>query len=120
MTIVRDPQQQLDTLRKYRRRRERETSIHDLVAQARQTAKRDEKRLGSLVRLWEECIPPALAARTALNGLRRGVLHVRVDSAATGFELDRVLRSGAEAQLRAAYRGTLLRVRTKIGLHSKG
>jgi len=36
---------------------------------------------------WNETVGPAIAARTELRGLRRGVLHVTVDSASLRQEL---------------------------------
>jgi hypothetical protein len=68
-----------------------------------------------LIELWEGLIPPELAARTALTSLRRGVLHVVVDSSSAGFELDRRLRGGLAHELRRQFRGTLVRVKTRVG-----
>jgi hypothetical protein len=44
-------------------------------------------------------VPETLRGRTALVGVSRGVLTVKVEDAGTKFELDRFLRSGGEAAL---------------------
>ncbi len=56
-----------------------------------------------------------LAGRTSLVGLRGGILEVRVDSSSVRFELDRLLRGGALEELRRRHRGSLLRIKIRIG-----
>ncbi len=77
--------------------------------------RRTEQRLGELIELWQEVIPAELADRTTLVALKGGVLHVDVESASTRYELDRLLRSGGLRRLQTSFRGTLLRIRLRIG-----
>jgi len=106
---------QIEKLRKLRARPARDLSIAGVIADAASTAARTHKKLGELIELWERLVPADIAAHTSLTGLRGGVLHLIVDSSSTSFELDRLLRCGLTDQLRRQYRGTLVRVKTRIG-----
>lgn len=64
---------------------------------------------------WTKVIPASILARTALEGISRGVLTVRVPDAATRFELDRFLRSGGQKLLTSECRTTLSKVRITLG-----
>jgi hypothetical protein len=102
-------------LQSWRGRKTFEPSIARAVLSVADQAQRTQRRLGELADLWQELVPGEVAAQSALAGLRSGVLHVLADSAAAAFELDRLLRSGLEAELRTRYRGTLSRVRVRVG-----
>jgi hypothetical protein len=110
-----DPARQLQQLRQLRCWPERDVSIARVIASTADHAKRTQKKLGELIELWEELVPPEVASHTSITGLRAGVLHVIVDSSAAGFELDRLLRTGLLDTLRTRFRGTLLRVKTRVG-----
>lgn len=102
-------------LREHRGRRERDPSIGKLVAGTAQHAERTQRKLGQLIGLWDELVPAELASHTSLSGLRHGVLHVIVDSSSAAYELDRLLRGGLTHQLQSRFRGSLVRVKTRIG-----
>lgn len=70
-----------------------------LFAQAGRDAARDHRRLGNAGDAWAATCPEQLLGRTRIVGLSRGSLTVAVPDAATRFELDRALRSGAERAL---------------------
>jgi hypothetical protein len=110
-----DPRRRIEQLQKFRGRRERDISIENIVRQTAQGATRTHQKLGQLIDLWGQVIPDDIASRTRITALRGGVVHVEADSASDRFELDRLLREGAEAELRRRYRGTLVGVRVKIG-----
>src|SRR5687767_4935424 len=105
---------QIAHLRKLRSRPGPNLSISKLIASVAADASRSHKRMGELIRLWEELVPDWLAAQTSLTSFRAGVLHVSVESSSAMFELDRLLRSGLFDQLREQFRGTLVRVKTRI------
>ncbi len=86
----------------------------DVTAVARHTS-RTQRRLATVIELWEAVIPSELAARTSVTGLRGGVLFVRADSAAVAYELDRRLRDGLEQTLRSKFPSTLVRIRVSTG-----
>jgi hypothetical protein len=105
---------QLTQLQTLRGRRAFEPSIANSVVSVAGDAQRAHKRLGALAELWQEILPPPIVQATALASMRGGVLQVTADSSAVSFELDRLLRGGAEAQLRQRYRGTLTRIRVRV------
>jgi hypothetical protein len=106
---------EIQALQSRRGRTGRELSIGATIEREADEATRVHRRLGQLIGLWQELMPQQVADHTALSGLRHGVLHVIVDSAATAFEVDRLLRSGVEARLKQRFRGSLMRVRTRVG-----
>jgi hypothetical protein len=116
MRAVAGPLQQLEQLQRMRGpRRERDASIGPLVRSIAQAATRHQRRLGDLVALWERHVPAPLAERTAVVGFRAGVLQVAVESPAVHFEIDQLLRGGLVAALRSDFKGTLIRVRLRVG-----
>jgi hypothetical protein len=64
---------------------------------------------------WQRTIPSELVERTALEGVARGVLTVRVPDAATRFELDRFLRAGGWRSFTRDCAADLIRVRSVVG-----
>lgn len=109
-----DAATQIEQLRKYRCKPQRDLTVTHLIKSVAGAAQKTQRKLGALIDLWEQHVPPQLASHTAITGLRGGTLHVAVDGSATSFELDRLLREGLEQTLRSEYRGTLARVRIKI------
>ena len=107
--------QTVQRLRDLRQRPTRDDSIGPLVARIRNESDRHHQRLGELVALWCELAPPDLVPQTALTGLRGGVLQVTVPSSAVAYRLDRALRGGLTATLRSRFRGSLARVRVRVG-----
>ena len=114
MRLMRHPLDEIKQLQAWRGRRGGDPSIARLVAVAGDNAERTHRRLGQLIDLWQQLLPAQVASRTVLAGIRNGVLLVKVDSSATAFEVDRLLRGGVAAELRTRYRGTLLRVKTTV------
>ncbi len=73
------------------------------------------KRLGKLTDLWAAHAPADLLAHTALISFHRGTLTVAVDNSSRLYHLQRMLASGLEQQLRAAFTsGALRRVKLII------
>lgn len=92
----------------------RDVSIAATIDAVANNAAQTQKKLGELIEIWERHVPPTICERTALTGIRNGVLQVIVDSSASAFELDRLLRGGMLQALIREYRGTLLRVKWRI------
>ena len=105
----------IEQLRNWRARPDREVAIGSLIEEKLVEAERVRKRLGSFVELWETVLPDELAAHTRVTAIRGGVVQVTVDSSATAYELDRRLREGLEQQMRRAYGKTFVRVKVKVG-----
>jgi hypothetical protein len=112
---VADAAHDLERLRALRARPEPDPSIGHLVSATASDAKRTQQRLGAFIDLWEVALPAELSEHVYVAGLRGGVAYVVVDSASTGYELDRRLRGGLEQVLRRRYRGTLARIRITVG-----
>jgi predicted nucleic acid-binding Zn ribbon protein len=105
----------IEQLRNWRARPDREAAIGPLVEARLADAERTRKRLGSFVELWETVLPGDLASHTRVTGIRGGVVQVSVDTSATAYELDRRLREGLEEQMRRAYGKTFVRVKITVG-----
>lgn len=112
---MRDAAGEIERLRRWRGARHPDPSIAPLIAATAREAARRQQRLGAFIELWEALVPARLAERTRVIALRGGVVHVAADSSSTAWELDRALRGGLEAQLRARYPATLTRVRVGVG-----
>ena len=107
--------QQIERIRSRRARRMVDVRIGKLIQTTGKHAATVQRRLGDLIQLWETHVPPDLASRTTLTALRGGILHVTADSAPVAYELDRLLRGGLLAALRANFTGTLARVKVRVG-----
>ncbi len=117
---VPDVVRQIEQLRTYRQRPEREVSIARLVGSMADDARRTQRRLGSLIDLWSELVPPELERHSRVAGVRGGVGHVECDSASTKYELDRALRQGLEQELRRRYPSTLMKIRLSVADFERG
>ncbi len=106
---------QIHRLRQWRSGREPDQSLSFIKKLFDRQIARPHKKVAKLVALWEKHIPPELAARTALLSYSRGVLRVEVADSATLYQLDRLLRSGAEQQLRQAFTGSLRTIKLQLG-----
>lgn len=83
------------------------------AAAAREFTKRD-RQFSVAAEAWGEVCPRELAARTAIVAFSRGVLTIGVSDAAARFEIDRVLRAGAERELVRRMPTTLRKVRLEV------
>jgi Dna[CI] antecedent, DciA len=107
---------QLERLRLFRGRRERDTSIAPLVNAVERDLKRQDRAVGGADAAWGRLVPAELLRLTRVVSFARGTLVVAAHCSATAFELDRALRGGLENELRAALRAGSLRVRVRVGI----
>lgn len=108
---------EIEHLRSHRARLGRDLAIGASIRATADVARKTNGRLGDLIDLWNELVPAHLARHTSIAGLRRGVLHISVDTSAAAFELDRLLRGGLTHDLRKRFRGSLIRIKTRVGQH---
>ncbi len=94
-----DPARRLELLRQSRVFRDRATPVGPMMQAIGSDLKRTEKRIGGIGAAWAAACPHALATKTAIEGLSRGVLTVTADDASTRYEIDRWLRAGGEREL---------------------
>ncbi len=73
------------------------------------------KQLHQLADIWDEVIPEDIAAHTALEGFRRGILTVLVDSAAHRFQLQTLLNGGLTQHIQQRSRGAINKIRLMPG-----
>lgn len=96
------PQQAQDQLQRRQdqiQARSRRVEVSGLFASTQRDLQRTEKRLAGSAALWERVCPPELLERTCVVGLTRGTLTIGVRDHSTRYVLDRMLRSGLEADL---------------------
>jgi hypothetical protein len=79
--------------------RSRRVEVSGLFAMTQRELQRTEKRLAGTAALWERVCPPELLERTCVVGLQRGTLTIGVRDHSTRYMIDRMLRSGLEADL---------------------
>ncbi len=106
---------QIDRLRRWRNYKGKDTTLKFLTEHVRKTYARPNTQLGRVAELWPRLVPPRLLGQTALVGLTRGVLTVRVSDSAVHYELDRLLRGGLEQQLKTQCKPGLHRIRVQVG-----
>lgn len=94
---------------------ERDLGIGRALGGIRRDVASRRRRLGELVDPWENLVPEAIKVRARVDGLRGDTLMVTVDSAATSWQLDRLLRSGLTQSLARASRDRVRRVRVRVG-----
>ncbi|MCH2145030.1 MAG: DUF721 domain-containing protein [Phycisphaerales bacterium] len=99
----------------YRRRRDFNPSIGEIIESTKKKAVRDEKRFSSFSQAWEQLVPAEILACSRLSSTRGTTITIEVDSSPAKYELDRLLRTGLEANLRRLYSGPLTRIKTKLG-----
>lgn len=95
----RDLIRSIEQLRASRVRPERQVETGPLFRATADEVKKTSRRLGSAGASWAEMCPPDLIGRTAVEGISRGLLTIRVADAASRFQLDRALREGLEREL---------------------
>ena len=105
----------IELLRRSRMLRPVAPSIqHEVLTQAGDL-KKLEKRTASIAEAWGAVVPEALAAKTTIERLARGVLTVRVEDAPARYELDRFMRSGWLDRLRDGAKASITRVKIVAG-----
>ena len=95
--------------------RERDPSIARIVGELSRQARRDMERAGSAAEAWHAAMPASIVAETWIEQAGGAQLVVGVPSAAVAYAVDRELRMGALATIRAHLRSPGLRVRTRLG-----
>ncbi len=111
----RTPQSRLESLRSHRTRPERDASMHAIFEATSKSLDRARKRLSGAGAAWQAVCPPDLADLVQVDGLRHGVLTLRVRNSAASYELDRRLREGLETLLIAQSRAPVRRVKVVVG-----
>lgn len=101
----------IEALRRSRVRPAPDTSAGDLFARRGVELAGLERRIGGAARAWQSVCPAELLGRTSVRSVARGVVTIGVEDASTRFELDRLLRAGAERTFIRACAASVRRVR---------
>lgn len=113
--VMTDPRlARLRRIAPYRRKWDPETSISGLVESTKKVAKRNEGRLSTFTEAWDRHVPQQISTACRFGEMRGGTITILVESSPAKYELDRLLKSGLEAELRRSYSGPLSRIRTKL------
>lgn len=104
----------IENLRLWRNWKPRDVTLRGAVELVDKKYARPHKQLGQIVGQWEQLIPPTLRRQTALASLTKGVLTVHVSDSAAMYELDRLMRSGVEQQIKSACKTTLRKIRLQV------
>ena len=103
--------QRLETLRQSRRAPDAPPAIGAMFQAKAKQLRRLERSLSGVGQAWAELCPPELLQRTCVVRLSRGVLTLGASDSATRFEVDRLLRTGAQRQLVRRCPSTLRKVK---------
>jgi hypothetical protein len=118
MRVMIDPRAEREYLKRlseWKQAHPPDLSLSFLKKQFKRDIERPHKQLGDLGELWRSLLPAEIVQRTRLEGLSRGVLRVTVNSSATLYELDRLLREGVDRELKRQHKGMLTKVRLRLG-----
>jgi len=110
----------VERLRQWRNRPAPEVAVGPIVEGLEKQLAKGHKQFGKVVELWLELVPEELASKTRLASLSRGVLTVEVPDSVAMYELDRLLRSGVERELRERCKAPVRSVRVKVAAQRDG
>ncbi len=85
--------------------------MSELFAGMKRQLERNHRRTRGFGAIWAELVPDELAEYSTIRSYQQGILTIAVRDAAARFELDRLLRTGLETELRARAPATLRRIR---------
>ena len=108
-----NPKSKLESLRKWRSRPARDTSISDAVQATRRGLRKGNRQSSSLVEAWDELVPSHIAKQATIVSIRNGVLEVATDGAAVAYQLNRLVRSGLLRDLQRESKGTLKKIKIR-------
>ena len=104
---------ELERLRKWRSRKDRDTSITSAIQSMRKGLRKGNRQSTSLLEAWDEFVPSHLAAQATIVSIRGGVLEVVTDGAAVAYKLNRLIRGGLLRELQNKTKGTLKKIRVR-------
>jgi hypothetical protein len=105
---------QVEQLRKWRKRKVRDTSIESTIIAFRKSLKKGNKQLTQLLEAWDELVPSNLTKNAIPTSLRSGILEVSVTDSSTSYKINQLIRSGLLQKLQRRCRGTLKQIRIRI------
>lgn len=111
---ARNPEQHIENLRRWRNWKQRDVTLRNAAEIVEKKYAKPHKQLGQVIELWERLVPAKLRRQTALASLSKGVLTVHVSDSAAMYELDRLLRGGAEQQIKTGCKTAMRKIRLQV------
>ncbi len=105
---------QLEQLRKWRTRPERDLSISASIVELRKSLRKSNKQLNSIIEVWDEIVPSQLYQNATPTSLRAGTLFVTVSDSSTAYQLNRLLRASLLRELQKRSSSTLKQIKVKV------
>jgi hypothetical protein len=105
----------LENLRQWRNRKRPDLTLGYLKKYVAKKYTRPLKQMGPFAELWQKALPPRLHERTALVALHNGVLTIHIADSPTLYQIDRLMRSGVEHQLKSQAKTAITEIKLKIG-----
>ena len=105
---------QLQKLREWRARREKDTSVRTAIVDLRRSLKKSNKQLSQLLEAWDEVVPTHLLQTAHPISFKGGTLEVSTDGAPTAYQLKRLIRAGLLHDLHQRCSCSLRQIRVRI------
>ncbi len=109
-----DGTSKLEQIRKWRKRKFRDTSIDASILEFRRTLKKTNKQLSQVLEAWDEIVPEQINKSAIPTSLRSGVLEVSVNDSPTAYQLNQLIRTGLLHQLQQRSCGTLKQIKVQL------
>ena len=113
-SITPDDLDRFGVVRDSRVRPERAQAMGETFQAQAQSLKRSQRKHLGVASAWEAVCPDSLIDRTGIVGIKGGALTIGVADHATKFELDRLLRDGADRELIKLAPTTVRRVKLVV------
>ena len=105
---------QLNQVRKWRARRDKDTSIGATIHELRRSLKKSNKHLTQLIEAWDELVPAHIHQCANPTSFQGGILEVYADGSPTAYQLNRLIRAGLLRELQQRCSGTLKEIRVRV------
>ncbi|MBI1371897.1 MAG: DUF721 domain-containing protein [Phycisphaera sp.] len=105
---------QIERLREWREGPGRDTSMKFVGDWFKRQVAKPHEQVAQFSEVWRQLVPSHLQDKTALASLARGVLTVHVADSGTMYELDRLMRTGLERQIKTTAKASLRKIKLKV------
>ena len=105
---------QLEQLRKWRARKDRDISVSATIQELRRNLKKSNKQLTQIIEAWDELVPSHIHKSANPISFQGGVLEVYADGSPTVYQLNRLIRASLLRELQQRCSGTLKQIRVRV------
>lgn len=107
--------QNFEQLKAWRGPRERDLSLATTIVSIAKFAKKRQRDLGEVIAAWNALCPAKLGTACTVDSLTNGLLSMTASSAAAGYELSRLLRTGLDEEMKRRFPTRIRRIKVTIG-----